>query len=81
MIICHLKFNYHVQRVEIWKRNIECDDLICAWDVWCHTSRSDIKASLLENVISLSLSLLNVSQSELTHTMDHNPTFKYQVSL
>ena len=41
------------------------------------------KRLLLENVnkISLSLVLLNIYQSAVTHRMDHNPTYEYQVRL
>ena len=81
-----IKITYHVQNAEIWRRNLECADLISAYVVWCHTSRADVKTlapkrPLLKNVkkkkISLSLVLLNVYQSVVTLRIDHNPTYKY----
>ena len=66
------------------RRNVECDDLISAATFGATRRRADVKKRpLLENVnkISLSFVLSNVYQSVVTHRMDHNPTYKYQVSL
>ena len=60
---------------------MQCDALIFAYDVRCDTSRADCKRPLFKKVnkIRLSLVILNVYQSALTHRMDHNTAYKYQV--
>ena len=41
------KINYHVQNVEIWRRKLECADLISECDVWCQTSHAHIKTQIV----------------------------------
>ena len=34
--------------VEIWKRNVEYANLISVCNIWCHTSRADVKTPIVE---------------------------------
>ena len=68
--------------VEIWRGDVESDDLNTAKDVWCDTSYSIIKPILdiCLKIHNLQLSL-NAHQSVLTHRLDFKSTHKQQVSL
>ena len=62
---------------KIWRRSVEFDDLISPCDVWCDTSRSDVKAPIVGKVNKISHSLVfsNVYQSTVTYKMGHNSTY------
>ena len=52
----------------IWKRGLECDELISACDAWCHTACIDLKMPIVGkcNKISLSLVPSSVYQTVVT---------------
>ena len=83
MAFCQYQINYHVQSIECWRCNIECDDLISACSIWSVTSRADV-ITLIIGICKQNQSLLSLVkrlQSVVTLRVYRIPTVKYQVSI
>ena len=80
MVFCQYQSNYH-NYLKIWRFNTECADLGGACDVWCHTPHTVVNMRIVGVCFlkQLTLTLKCLSVSIVTHRMDHNSTYEYQV--